>query len=229
MSQLEADHIVKTYKDFTLQARFSIQKGSVFGIMGKNGSGKSTLIKMLSGSSFADQGVVRFLGHVLSPESFDLKKKMGYLPQESSLPLWSTPEEILSYAVLLRGLDRQACEKALAHWDLFEFQQKPIKTCSFGTQKRVGLAVATVHDPELLILDEPFSGLDLSHQKTLFREIEGRCQKGQTTLLVSHIAPYIARFCTELLFVDQGKVRLVEDWSTLSALERVERIEALII
>ncbi len=114
----------------------------------------------------------------------------------------------------------------MQYWDCDYYASKPIATLSHGMQKRIGLAIASLHDPELLILDEPFSGLDLFHIKALEDEVKNRKKRNLTTIVSTHIAPYVARLCDDVFIVDSGQVSTLSGWQEADHLTRVDLIEA---
>jgi ABC-type multidrug transport system ATPase subunit len=195
---------------------------------GKNGAGKTTLLQILTGNLDATKGEVRLQGKKLTPDTPELKRLVGYLPQNPVLPRWATGHEILKYAAGLFGLPDGAARVAKAedYWDCASYRSKPLATLSHGMQKRVALALATLADPPCLVLDEPYSGLDVYHIKALDDEMRRRRQQGQLTLLSTHVAPYTARHCQRVFVLDAGKLAPVEGWEALGFVERIERIES---
>lgn len=207
---------------------FSVEGGDVLGILGANGAGKSTLFQMISGNLDKDSGELLLLGKKLHPQSSELKRKIGYLPQNMQLPKWVTGREILEYAASLYGLsDRSSLLSELMEtWDCAAYQDVPLAACSHGMQKRIGLALSCIHNPELLILDEPFSGLDLYHIKALTHAVRERKQKGLATILSTHIAPYVASLCTDIRLIQKGKMTGLANWQTQDEASRVTSITA---
>jgi ABC-type multidrug transport system ATPase subunit len=143
------------------------------------------------------------------------------------MPKWVTGKEILRYAANLYQMSdpEKAVLHAMEYWDCFDYQNMPLATCSHGMQKRVALAVATLHDPACLILDEPFSGLDLFHIRALDTEIRRRQKAGQTTILSTHIAPYAAQLCQRAFILEKGQLRGLEKWQISDQTTRIAQIE----
>ena len=158
---------------------------------------------------------------------FDLKKSIGYLPQHAELPKWVSGIELLSYANSLYKLsfDQEKLKEILAFWDADIYRNKAISSLSHGMQKRIGLALATIHNPKLLILDEPFSGLDIFHIKALKKLIIDRKNKGQTTIVCTHIAPYAAELCDRALIIEDGKLSEINNWKNSDLLPRISLME----
>ena len=144
---------------------FFTEKPTTFCILGKNGAGKSTLFQLMTGNLEPDSGEIRYNGELMRVDHYQIKRKIAYLPQKPVLPLWVTPEEVLQYTACLHSLEnmKENIKKNLDYWDCKEYSNRSLATCSHGMQKRVSLAITSLYDPEFLILDEPFSGLDLSH------------------------------------------------------------------
>ena len=206
-----------------------IQPGDCIGLMGQNGAGKSTLFQIITGNLKPKEGTVTILGDQMTLESYQLKQKIGYLPQNLELPKWVTANEVLSYAADLYQLNNREniLTETLEKWDCTSFSSKPLAACSHGMKKRVALGLATIHDPDLLILDEPFSGLDLFHIKALQDTITHRKNHGKATILCTHIAPYTAKLCESAFTLSSGQMGTVDTWQQESYLERVETIEAI--
>ena len=206
---------------------FALAPGATVAFLGKNGAGKSTLFQLLTGNLDATGGEVLLDGQRLTPDTPELKRCIGYLPQHATLPRWVTGHEILAYAASLYGLADPApkVEAAEAYWDCASYRHKPLMTLSYGMQKRVALALATMHDPACLILDEPHSGLDLFHIKALDNEIARRARAGHTTIMSTHVAAFAARLCDEVYLVERGEVRSLIDFAKHDFLGRIDAIE----
>ncbi len=226
---LRVKQLKKQYKQgFVLQAQdFSIGKGELVAFLGANGSGKSTLFELLTGNSDASSGEIYLLDERMSPEMYLLKRKIGYLPQNIPLPKWVTGEELLVYSALLHNLEhaRDKVQNSMQFWDCAEYSKKPLASCSFGMQKRIGLALATLHNPPCLILDEPFSGLDLYHIHALEEALRKRKQEGKTTLLSTHILPYVVGSCERVFILEGGQLNEIKTWSQQNADEKTAGIE----
>lgn len=207
---------------------FSIQAGEAVAFLGPNGAGKSTLFQMISGNMDPDSGQIFFQDQKLHPEAYEIKKQIGYLPQNMMLPKWSTGKEVLNYAAGLYQISNPVSKlkELMEYWDCGSYQHKPLESCSHGMQKRIGLALSCLHNPRLLILDEPFSGLDLFHIRALIDEIRRRKENGLGTILSTHIAPYVARLCSSVLVIESGSMSSLEGWSELSESDKVSGIES---
>ena len=206
----------------------SLDGGKTVAFLGKNGAGKSTLFQLLTGNLDATDGLVRIAGKRLTPDTPEHKKLIGYLPQKHVLPKWVTGQEVLRYAAGLYGINdaHSKLKQSMEYWDCASYAKKPLAALSHGMKKRVALALATLNDPELLILDEPFSGLDLFQIKALDTEIQRRATAGKLTILSTHIAPYTAKLCNDVYVVENGKIAELPKYKESDQLQRVALIES---
>ena len=196
---------------------FEVRAGEVFGLVGLNGAGKSTLMKMAVGLLRPDSGQVKLFG--FDPRSLEARRRFGYLPELPSFPSYLSALEVISYYGRLHGLT-QAREKARQVLDqvgLGHAADEPIRRYSKGMQQRVGLAQALLHDPELLFLDEPMSGLDplgMSEMRDLILE---QRKRGRTVLFNSHVLAEVERICDRVGHIHQGRMLWVSAVPELEA------------
>lgn len=202
-----------------------VPSGSTVAVFGCNGAGKSTMFQMITGNSDRTAGAAFWSDQKISPDAVELKRKMGYLPQESDLPAWVTPQEILTWCANLQELSDATVQASLERWDITAWAKRPLAACSHGMQKRVGLALATMHDPELLILDEAFNALDILHTRTLELLIRKRAQDGKTTLISTHTPLLAAVLCDSAWVLDAGKLKLLDAWVGATLEQRTMLIE----
>ena len=190
------------------------QGGECIAVLGKNGAGKSTFFQLLTGFLPPMSGKVFFNDKTMAPRNSALRKDIGYLTQKLPLPQWSTPIQLLRYVSKLHQLadSEDKIQKTLERWECTGFQNQPIHGFSHGMKKRVGLCIATLHQPSFLILDEPYSGLDLSQNQNLSTFISERSKRSQTILLSTHIIPYAAELCDRAIFIDNGKISEISEW-----------------
>lgn len=227
---LQAIGLVKRYDqgDFCLgPIDLTLETGETIGILGHNGAGKSTFFHLITGNSYLSAGKLLLDGQPVSPDRTDLRKQIGYLPQNLNFPEWASSYDLLDYMIALHQIsNRDAIIKDLCEkWDLHDYLHKPVKACSHGMQKRLGLAIASLHEPKLLILDEPFSGLDLKHIKALVSLIKERRQAKQMTILSTHIAPYAASLCQRLFMIQQGSITEKNNCQSGDLESRIQKIE----
>lgn len=226
---LQIKNLKKSFSSgFSLKSiNLVLEKPTTLCILGKNGAGKSTLFNLMTGNLEADAGEISYHGKLMRVDHPFLKRQVAYLPQKASLPQWVTPEEVLHYTASLHELEErdELVAQNLAYWDCGEYSRQTLASCSHGMQKRVGLAIVSLYNPEFLILDEPFSGLDLSHTYSLENYIERRKKEGKVTLLSTHIAPYAARLCEEAYLTREGSLTKIKSWHKSSSEERLELIK----
>ena len=191
------------------EVSFRVEPGSVFGLLGPNGAGKTTLIRIIMGILGADSGEVRYQGtRVTRLES----RRFGYLPEERGLYQKTRLRETLVYLARLKGL---ALEEATARVDgqleqfaLQDYAHKPIQALSKGNQQRVQFIAAVLHQPEVLILDEPFAGLDPLNLAVLKDTLVELREQGTAILLSTHQMAQVEQLCQALCLIDQGRVVL---------------------
>lgn len=188
---------------------FSVPRGSVVGFLGPNGAGKSTAIRILAGFLAADAGRVSVCGLDPATDPLGVKRRVGYLPENNPLWLDMTVAGLLRFAAAARGLRgapaRAAIERVVTDTKLQPVWQRPLGACSKGFRQRAGLAQALLHDPELLVLDEPTNGLDplqVLEMRALIRELGRR----QTVILTSHVLPEVEAVADRVIVIHQGRI-----------------------
>jgi len=205
------DHISKKYTSTTAldNVSFSIPQGSIFGFLGPNGAGKTTLIRILTRIIVPDSGHVLINEQPLNKLSV---KQIGYLPEERGLYKKMKVGEHAIYLAVLKGLGSQEAEKRLKQWfeklDISDWWDKKIETLSKGMQQKIQFIVSVVHQPDLLILDEPFSGLDPVNRETLGNEILELNRSGMAIILSTHDMGSVEQFCDRVVLIDKGNVLL---------------------
>lgn len=199
---------VQALEDFSL----AIEEGEVFGFLGPNGAGKSTAIKILLNLIFPNSGFVSLLGRDASDPH--VRKAVGYLPENPYFYDHLSAEELLMFGGRTSGLGKKeitARTDELLHLvDLSGVRKRPLRTYSKGMVQRAGLALALIHDPQVVVLDEPMSGLDPIGRKMVSDIILNLKVRGKTVFFSSHILTDIERFCDRAGFLIRGRLRLVE-------------------
>lgn len=220
MHNLELHEVRKSYGDFVAvdSVSFSVPAGSVFGLLGQNGAGKTTSIRMIMDILAPDRGEVRLFGRPRRPEDL---RRVGYLPEERGLYRKMTVADHLQFFAELHGLDRAASAPAIARWlervELAKWAKSKVEALSKGMQQKIQLVGTILHDPEILILDEPFSGLDPIAQG-LFKElITDFRARGKTILFSTHILEQAEKLCDQICLIARGRVVLAGE---LAALKR---------
>jgi len=193
---------------------FDVDKGEVLGFLGPNGAGKSTTMKMVTGFLAPSSGKVSVCGHDVVREAVAAKRKVGYLPEGAPAYPDMTTEAFLRFVAEIRGFEgaegRRRIDDVVVKANLVGVLRQPIETLSKGYKRRVGLAQAILHDPPVLVMDEPTDGLD-PNQKHEVRALISRMAKEKAILLSTHILEEVEAVCTRLIVIDKG--RLVFDGS----------------
>ncbi len=187
----------------------SVPAGEVLGFLGPNGAGKSTTMKMVAGFLDPDQGSARICGDdiLLSPKA--AKQNLGYLPEGAPAYGEMTPVGFLKFCASIRGLKgaqgRAAVDKAIKRTALSSVAGQTIDTLSKGFKRRVGIAQAILHEPKVLVLDEPTDGLD-PNQKQQVRDLIAELSEGRAIVISTHILDEVDAVCSRAVIIDQGKV-----------------------
>lgn len=188
----------------------TVPRGSFFGFLGPNGAGKTTTIRMLTGLAQPDAGSVELLGMSMPAQEMEIKRKMGLVPDESLLFDHLTGGEFLELVGRLYGLDRKiARERAselMEMFDLGESRRKLIAEYSKGMRKRVAMAGALIHKPELLLLDEPFEGVDAVGARFMKELLIEQVRRGTTIFLTSHVLEVVERLCDRIGIIHRGRL-----------------------
>ncbi len=186
---------------------FSIKKGEIVGFLGPNGAGKSTTMKILTGFIPSTNGEVRICGLEVDVDALETRKKIGYLPENNPLYLDMYVREYLEFVGNIYKVPnlKQRVNEMIHQVGLEVEQNKKIGMLSKGYRQRVGLAQAIIHDPEVLILDEPTTGLD-PNQLVEIRELIKRIGKSKTVILSTHIMQEVSAICDRVIIIKQGKI-----------------------
>ncbi|HEV7672184.1 MAG TPA: ATP-binding cassette domain-containing protein [Thermoanaerobaculia bacterium] len=208
---IEAQNLSRRYGDFTAvnDVSFAVGEGEILGLLGPNGAGKTTTIRMITGFLPPTEGRVSIGGTDLFEAPVKARRQIGYLPENVALYGEMRVGEYLSYRAGLEGLKRaeakRACESALERCLLSDVRNQVIGTLSKGYRQRVGLATAILHDPEVLILDEPTVGLD-PKQIIAIRELIRDLGRERTLILSTHILSEVELLCNRVLIIDKGRI-----------------------
>lgn len=208
---VEVDRLSKYYGSQAAldEISFQVGKGEIIGLLGPNGAGKSTTMKILTGYLKADGGKARICGIDVDLNSNELKKRIGYLPEHNPLYLDMYVREYLEFAGAIFGLKGQKLKKRMDELidltGLTAERKKKIQQLSKGYRQRVGLAQAMLHDPEVLILDEPTTGLD-PNQIIEIRNLIAEVGKEKTVILSTHIMQEVKAICQRAVIISKGKI-----------------------
>jgi ABC-2 type transport system ATP-binding protein len=206
-SVLSLTNVSKRYGDFTAVNRInlSIPKGSVYGFLGPNGAGKTTTIRMILDIIRPDEGEIEVLG---CTSAMQVRNRIGYLPEEKGLYKKMKVWAIISYFATLKGMHRKDAKlrafELLEQYGLKDFANATVDSLSKGMGQKVQVLSSIAHNPELVILDEPFSGLDPVNQEVLEQLIRDLKSNGQTVIFSTHIMQHAERLCERLLLITQG-------------------------
>ncbi|MBR6771741.1 MAG: ATP-binding cassette domain-containing protein [Lachnospiraceae bacterium] len=208
--KLELKGIQKSFgeKKVLQDISFSAEGGRAFGLLGRNGAGKTTTIRILMGVFPPDAGDVLLEGRPLNVNQIG----MGYLPEERGLYPKKKILDQLIYFAQLKGMNRQAAKRSVEGWlerlGMIEYRDKKLDTLSKGNQQKIQLITALAHNPQIIILDEPFSGLDPVNAMLLKEVVKEEIAKGKILLFSSHQMNYIEEFCDSIAILNQGSIVL---------------------
>ena len=209
---VETFELVKQFGDFVAvdHLNLHVNRGSFFGFLGPNGAGKSTTIKMLTGLLAPTSGTLKVLGLDISAQPMEVKRRIGVVPEDLNLFERLTGAEMLSFTGRMYGLGKQEiAQRSKELLDLMELQDEPRKLIveySHGMKKKLSLACALIHRPEILFLDEPFEGVDAIASRTLKDLLSRLTARGLTVFLTSHVLEIVERLCSDIAIIAQGKL-----------------------
>ncbi len=212
MVVLEARQLTKRYAGLPAvsSVSFSIGEGDILGYLGPNGSGKSTTVKMLTGLLEPSTGHVLYRGRDINVDLPAYKRKLGYAPEEANLYSFLTGWEYLELVGTLREIDakrlKAKADSMLNDFAMFPHRHSPISSYSKGMRQRIMLIAALMHDPDALILDEPFSGLDVSMALVFRQVIKLLAHSGKAIFFCSPVLEVVDKLCTHLVLLRQGAV-----------------------
>lgn len=247
---IEISHLTKKFDSFTAvdDLSFNVEEGEVLGFLGPNGAGKSTTMKIITGFLGATSGSVTVHGHDISRDPMAVKSLIGYLPEGAPSYPDMTVLEFLDFIAEVRGFSgeqkKQRIAKVIREVELAEVCHKTIETLSKGFKRRVGLAQAIIHDPKVLILDEPTDGLD-PNQKHQVRQLIRNLARDRIVVISTHILEEVSAVCTRAIIIAAGRIvadgtpkelearshlfgavsiQLTQDFDLATALEGVEDV-----
>ena len=208
---LQINDITKTYGTFRALDGVSlhVRRGTVFGLLGPNGAGKTTLIRIINHIIAPDSGTLLFDGHTMTDNDV---MQIGYLPEERGLYKKMRVGEQAIYLARLKGLDKATAQQRLNQWfsrlDIGDWWNRPVEELSKGMQQKVQFVVTMLHNPQLLILDEPFSGFDPVNADMLKREILRLKKEGTTIIFSTHNMPSAEELCDDIALINHAHVVL---------------------
>jgi len=230
---LEVRHLFRSYRGIPAveDVSFRIAPGEIVGFLGPNGAGKSTTVKIITGLLRANEGKVLFEGRDIRDDMVAFRKVLGYVPEEAHLYTYLSGLEYLQLVGRLRGLGESLIEtKATGLLELLQlksWQHTPISSYSKGMRQKVLVAAALLHDPKLLIFDEPLSGLDVASGRLFKDLLEMLAAQGKAVLYISHVLETVEHVCNRVIVIAGGKVLADAPPSELTTLMRLPNLESV--
>lgn len=211
MYTVEVRNLAKRFGDLQAVAdvSFGVEPGEVFGLLGPNGAGKTTTIRMMMDIFKPDSGEVTILGGKLD---LARKRRIGYLPEERGLYKDQKLESTLVYLASLKGMDERTARTQLTPWlerfDLVEYRHKKVQELSKGMQQKAQIIVTLLHDPDLIIIDEPFSGLDPVNTRLVKQVLDEQREKGKAIIMSTHQMYQVEALCNRIVLINRGRTVL---------------------
>ena len=208
MPLLELRDVVKRYDAVTAvdHVSFTVPDGAIFGLLGPNGAGKTSIIRMITSITRPDAGTIRVAGREVGPDTVGL---VGYMPEERGLYKKMNVEDHLMYLAQLKGLSAKRAAGELDRWfarfEIDSWRRRKVEELSKGMQQKIQFIATVVHDPQLIILDEPFSGLDPINANLIKDEIYDLAQRGKQILFSTHRMEQVEEICTYIVLINKGK------------------------
>jgi len=230
---LEIRHLTKRYKGVAAveNVSFTIRPGEILGYIGPNGAGKSTTVKMIIGLLDPSEGQILFHGRSVIEDLPDFQRRLGYVPEEPNLYPYMSGWEYLQLTGRLRGLRQQQLdpkiEEFLHIFSLWEDRHCPLSSYSKGMRQKVLLSAALLHNPELLILDEPLSGLDVSTAIVLRELLRGLAAQGRMIFYSSHVLEVLEKVCSGVVILSKGRVVAQDSLDRLRELMHQPSLEGI--
>ena len=213
--------LAKNYAEFPAvhPLNFEVQKGEVFGFLGPNGAGKTTTIRMMMGILVPSAGNVFVNGLDCVNSQVEVKKQIGYLPDDPIFYDYLRGRELLEFVAEIHGFSRKDARsralKQIEEFGLKDAGEEFAVNYSMGMKKRLGLAMAMIHDPSVLILDEPINGLDPRGAHEIQNKLKAFAGAGGTVFLSTHLLDMAEKICNRVCIIDRGEVRAVDTISSL--------------
>ena len=205
--------IYKNQKKYSLDnISLEIKSGIIFGLLGPNGAGKSTLINILADLVYKTSGTINIFGKDYSKELYEIKPRIGIVPQELNMDPFFTPYELLELQAGLYGVpkEKRQTKKILSLLALEDKSDAYARTLSGGMKRRLLIAKAMVHDPEILVLDEPTAGVDVELRQTLWENIKSLKAQGKTIIITTHYLHEAENLCDEIAIINKGKLLIAD-------------------
>lgn len=230
---LDVQHLYRSFRTIpaVVDVSFKVAAGEIVGFLGPNGAGKSTTVKMITGMLRPDDGKVLFEGRNIRDDMESFRAVVGYVPEEAHLYSYLSGLEYLQLIGRLRGMNEALIERKatdlLALLNLQSWQYSPISSYSKGMRQRVLIAAALLHDPKLLIFDEPLSGLDVVSSRLFKDLLEMLAAQGKAVLYISHVLETVEQVCDRVIVIGKGRVLADAAPRELIALKGLPSLESV--
>ena len=219
--------IYKNQKSYSLDnISLEIKSGIIFGLLGPNGAGKSTLINILADLVYKTSGTLKIFGKDYSKELYEIKPRIGIVPQELNMDPFFTPYELLELQAGLYGVpkEKRQTKKILSLLALEDKSDAYARTLSGGMKRRLLIAKAMVHDPEILVLDEPTAGVDVELRQTLWENIKSLKTQGKTIIITTHYLHEAENLCDEIAIINKGKLLIADKTKNIKSKMNFKKI-----
>lgn len=226
---IEVRNLTKRYGDVVAirDISFTAATGQILGFLGPNGAGKTTTMRVITGFMPATSGTVKVAGYDIFDDSYEVRKRIGYLPENPPLYNDMTVYAFLRFVGRIRGIAKaelnDSCDRVLRTCGLAEVAERVIGHLSKGFRQRVGLAQALIHNPSVLVLDEPTIGLDpkqIIEIRKLIRELSGE----RTVILSTHILPEVSQLCEKVVIINEGRIAVEDTLANLTQNMTLEQV-----
>jgi ABC-2 type transport system ATP-binding protein len=215
MNIFEYNNVVKTFDNGVRALNgltLAVPKGVMFGFIGLNGAGKTTTIRILAGLSKKDEGSVTLFGKELEEHEYTYKREIGFVLDQPLYFDWMTARQYLEFVGSLYHLSsqeiQQRSDELLEFFDLQNREEDPIKYYSTGMKKKISLAAAIIHNPQLIVLDEPLEGIDALAGNAIKETLMLMVKRGTTIFITSHVLDTVERLCQEIAIIHRGEILL---------------------
>ena len=230
---LQVDRLTKRYRALVgiEDVSFNVQPGEVLGLLGPNGSGKSTTVKILTGLLQPNSGHVRLDGHDVATDITAFKGQLGYVPEEPHLYSYLTGPEYLLLVGRLRDLPDDVLEPKIERFlralGIYDDRYQTLSAYSKGMRQKILIAAAVLHDPRLVVLDEPFSGLDVSAARVLKAFVRALAEDGKMVVFSSHVLEVVEQVCSRVLILKDGHVAGHDSIANLRSMLQLPSLDAV--
>jgi len=221
-NMIKIENITKSFGDVVAvnNLSFEVKPGEIFGLLGPNGAGKTTTVKLILGLLELDQGDITVFGLHPEKDEVKIKEKLGYVSEDPLIYKSMTPRMLFNFIASIRNLDERETTEKLQYYleslEAIEYYDKLIATLSRGNKQKMQVIASLIHDPDLLILDEPLTGLDAKSAKVVKEIVELHSERGGSVIFSTHILEIAEDMCDRIAIIDKGKLIAVGTVKELS-------------